>query len=343
MSALDEADFGSDTDDDDYVPEGAGEGHDASEEEHSGEEENTEDAAKTVKGKKKKKTKKVVNGRKNMFSDESEKVDWEKELEEERKELNEEKKKQKGDDLFAAFKKDTSSVTATKSTKNSSISSLFDVSTKKQTEESSKIETKNSSNRLASLFDDPPKKSQESNEKSVTDKSNTKPKSLLSGLFDEEPVSMSTATKDKSEISRNLNDEKKSDKIEIKKVFDFAGETVTVSKEVASDSSEAKKYLKSTEEDHKTTPVSSTGTKRPGGLAGIVGSIGKKQKMGVLDKSKLDWNSFVSQEGISEELKTHNRGKEGYVEKQMFLERADLRQFEIEKSIRDKNRKSLMK
>ena len=48
MSALDEADFGSDTDDDDYVPEGAGEGHDASEEEHSGEEENTEDNAKTV-------------------------------------------------------------------------------------------------------------------------------------------------------------------------------------------------------------------------------------------------------------------------------------------------------
>lgn len=341
MSALDEADFGSDTDDDDYVPEGAGEGHDASEEEHSGEEENTEDAAKTVKGKKKKKTKKVVNGRKNMFSDDSEKVDWEKELEEERKELNEEKKKQKGEDLFAAFKKDTSSVTATKSTKNSSISSLFDVSTKKQTEESSKIETKNSSNRLASLFDDPPKKSQHSNETSGTDKSNTKPKSLLSGLFDEEPVS--AATEDKSEISKDFNDEKKSDKIEIKKVFDFAGEMVTVSKEVAADSSEAKKYLKSQEEDSKTTPVSSTGTKRPGGLAGIVGSIGKKQKMGVLDKSKLDWNSFVSQEGISEELKTHNKGKEGYVEKQMFLERADLRQFEIEKSIRDKNRKSLMK
>ena len=32
-----------------------------------------------------------------------------------------------------------------------------------------------------------------------------------------------------------------------------------------------------------------------------------------------------------------------YVEKQMFLERADLRQFEIEKAIRDKNRKSLLK
>ena len=32
-----------------------------------------------------------------------------------------------------------------------------------------------------------------------------------------------------------------------------------------------------------------------------------------------------------------------YVEKQMFLERADLRQFEQEKAIRDKTRKTLMK
>merc|ERR1712218_549703 len=83
--------------------------------------------------------------------------------------------------------------------------------------------------------------------------------------------------------------------------------------------------------------------KRPSGLAGIVGSIGKKQKLGVLDKSKLDWNHFVKEEGIKEELTTHNKGKDGYVEKQMFLERADLRQFEIEKAIRDKNRKSLLK
>ena len=313
MSALDEADFGSDTDDDDYVPEGAGEGHDASEEEHSGDEENTEDTAKTVvKGKKKKKTKKVVNGRKNMFSDDSEKVDWEKELEEERKELNEEKKKQKADDLFAAFKKDTSSVKATSSFKSSSISSLFDSCSKKQTEEQPKKETKNSNNRLASLFDDPPKISHESCEKSAMENSSvTKPKSLLSGLFDEEPASLSSVSDSKSEITTNPDDEKKSDKIEIKKVFDFAGEMVTVSKEVAADSSEAKKYLKSQEESSKTAPVPTAGTKRPGGLAGIVGSIGKKQKMGVLDKSKLDWNSFVSEEDISEELKTHNKGKDG--------------------------------
>ncbi len=38
---------------------------------------------------------------------------------------------------------------------------------------------------------------------------------------------------------------------------------------------------------------------------------GKKPKMGTLDKSKMDWNKFVSEEGIKEELETHNKGKDG--------------------------------
>jgi len=32
------------------------------------------------------------------------------------------------------------------------------------------------------------------------------------------------------------------------------------------------------------------------------------------DKSKLDWDGFKHEEGISEELSTHNRGKDGYVD-----------------------------
>ena len=40
---------------------------------------------------------------------------------------------------------------------------------------------------------------------------------------------------------------------------------------------------------------------------------GKAPKMGTLDKSKMDWNSFVNEEGIKEQLETHNRGKDGYV------------------------------
>ena len=40
---------------------------------------------------------------------------------------------------------------------------------------------------------------------------------------------------------------------------------------------------------------------------------GKKPKLGTLDKSKMDWNSFVQEEGIKEELQTHNKGKDGQV------------------------------
>merc|ERR1712029_930166 len=129
-----------------------------------------------------------------------------------------------------------------------------------------------------------------------------KPKSLLSGLFDEKPVSNGGDLNEEKKSESESDSKTENGKIEITKVSDFAGEMVTVSKEVDADSSEAKKFLKSQENSQDT---SAAGTKRPGGLAGVVGAIGKKQKMGVLDKSKLDWNSFVSEEGISEELKTH--------------------------------------
>ena len=302
MSALNEADFGSDTDDDDYVP--VGEVHDASEEENSGEDENHAEENGS-KSRKKKKTKRVLSGRKNIFDTEEDKVDWKKELEEERKEINEEKEKQKADDLFAAFKKDTSTKPVV-TKKVSSISSLFDPVKSKP--EPKVQEPQKPSSRLASLFDDVPKQKETSDSSSDT---KSKPKSLLSGLFDDEPKKDS-----KCETSKDTNSDKitetKSDKIEITKVFDFAGEAVTVTKEVSADSTEAKKFLKSQEnsDENKSTEAATGGVKRSG-LAGIVGSIGKKQKMGVLDKSKLDWNSFVTEEGISEELKTHNKGKEG--------------------------------
>ena len=56
------------------------------------------------------------------------------------------------------------------------------------------------------------------------------------------------------------------------------------------------------------------------------------------EKSKLDWETFKADEGIEEELQIHNRGKDGFIERKQFLERTDLRQFEIEKSLRQKNK-----
>lgn len=53
-------------------------------------------------------------------------------------------------------------------------------------------------------------------------------------------------------------------------------------------------------------------TKRPSGMGGILSRLGgKKPKMSTLEKSKMDWDAFKSEEGITEELAIHNRGKEG--------------------------------
>ncbi len=66
----------------------------------------------------------------------------------------------------------------------------------------------------------------------------------------------------------------------------------------------------------------------------MLGLINKKAKISVLEKSRIDWNSFKTSEGIADDLKIHNKGKDGYVEKQKFLAKADQRQYEKERDIR---------
>ncbi|XP_035986743.1 craniofacial development protein 1 isoform X1 [Fundulus heteroclitus] len=118
-------------------------------------------------------------------------------------------------------------------------------------------------------------------------------------------------------------------KVTITKVFDFAGEEVRVNKEVSIDSKEAKSYLKSQstqqEEDEDEETLSSPtqpslpgpSAKRPAGMSSILSRIGgKKQKMSTLEKSKMDWDAFKSEEGITEELAIHNRGREGMLQSQ---------------------------
>lgn len=112
----------------------------------------------------------------------------------------------------------------------------------------------------------------------------------------------------------------------ITELFEFAGEAVQVEKEVPLDTPPPK-------------PVPTTSAPKRGGMASILGQIGKKNKLSVLEKSKLDWNSFKKQEGIEEDLQVHNKGKDGFLERQDFLQRTDLRQFEIEKAMRSTSRR----
>jgi hypothetical protein len=92
------------------------------------------------------------------------------------------------------------------------------------------------------------------------------------------------------------------------KIFEFAGETIEVSQNNEENSSASVNPVKST-----AGPTNSLGIKRPstGGLSSVLNQLSKKNKLSVLEKTKLDWDGFKSKEGINEELKTHNRGRQG--------------------------------
>ncbi|XP_050049131.1 craniofacial development protein 1-like [Dermacentor andersoni] len=124
-------------------------------------------------------------------------------------------------------------------------------------------------------------------------------------------------------------------KVKITQLLDFAGEVVEVDKEEAAGSKETRSLEKQEEDAKATVPVS----KKPGGVVSVLDRlINKKRKISTLDESKLDWDSFKQSESIAEDLRNHNRGKDGYLERQAFLQRTDERQFEVEKGLRAKNR-----
>nr|XP_003704642.1 PREDICTED: craniofacial development protein 1 [Megachile rotundata] len=153
------------------------------------------------------------------------------------------------------------------------------------------------------------------------------------------------------EKSPPLEKPKVEEKVKITKVFEFAGEEVKIEKEVPIDSAEARLTLSSAENSEKTgnsTAPAGRGSGRGrgfkraglGGISSVLTQIGKKAKISTLEKSKLDWDNYKKEENLEEEISTHNKGKDGYLERQDFLQRADLRQFEIEKQLRNANRRS---
>ncbi|CAI8019670.1 Craniofacial development protein 1 [Geodia barretti] len=140
--------------------------------------------------------------------------------------------------------------------------------------------------------------------------------------------------------------------------------TITVEQEVSADSVEAKQFVSEQDITSATTTAtvsdpqptssssstsstavtgvgaSSTGTasgplpsgKKRSGISSVLQSLAKKPKMSTLEKSQLDWNRFKAEEGLEHEL-TQQR-KDGYLEKQEFLQRTDWRQYELEREER---------
>lgn len=113
----------------------------------------------------------------------------------------------------------------------------------------------------------------------------------------------STSIKSKNETEKQTALPTKPAPRDTSQLFEFAGETV----EIPSKSDEKVPTASA-------APIlPAPGLKRPsgGGLSSVLNQLTKKNKLSVLEKTKLDWDGFKSNEGINEELQTHNRGRDG--------------------------------
>lgn len=67
----------------------------------------------------------------------------------------------------------------------------------------------------------------------------------------------------------------------------------------------------------------------------------KAKKTTVLQKSQQDWNKFVEEKSMKEELDSHTRSQNSYLDKQEFMAKADYNKFLKEKESRELARKPL--
>lgn len=75
---------------------------------------------------------------------------------------------------------------------------------------------------------------------------------------------------------------------------------------------------------------------RGGGLDSFIDQLNKGKKATTLAKSKEDWEDFKTKTGEKEDLERY--AKDGFLEKQAFLERSNLREFEKERDMRNVER-----
>lgn len=148
--------------------------------------------------------------------------------------------------------------------------------------------------------------------------------------------------------------------IKIKRTYKFAGEWITEEKVVSKHSAEAKAFLSSGEQVEYTAEDAAAATaarslRRPlrkvsrfdPNPTGAIKKSWEKQvvpddkdargpKINTVEKSRLDWASYVDKAGIKDELRTHSKAKEGYIGRMDFLGRMEDKREEERRAARQK-------
>eukprot|EP00879_Flechtneria_rotunda_P001421 GHRR01001574.1.p1 GENE.GHRR01001574.1~~GHRR01001574.1.p1 ORF type:complete len:355 (+),score=176.98 GHRR01001574.1:219-1283(+) len=111
-------------------------------------------------------------------------------------------------------------------------------------------------------------------------------------------------------------------KVTVTETRRFAGKDIQVAVQVDKDSKEAKR-------------AADRAAAADSGLDAFLNQIESKKKVSVLDKSKMDWQDYKTTDSqVQEELEAHRRSDKQYLDKQDFLKRAELREYEIERDKR---------
>ncbi|CAH8545893.1 unnamed protein product [Schistosoma turkestanicum] len=138
---------------------------------------------------------------------------------------------------------------------------------------------------------------------------------------------------------------KKSDsteKVNVVKKYQFAGEEVEVIQAV-SNTENGMKSSSALQNQSKTSSqtTNSLKSKAPplghglsNALQNLKSTVNSLPKLSTLEKSRLDWKQYVQKESLEDDLKAHNKGKEGYLEKQAFFNRASEREYQYEQGLK---------
>lgn len=85
-------------------------------------------------------------------------------------------------------------------------------------------------------------------------------------------------------------------------------------------------------------PPGSRSASKPADLLKSLKNTQKKPT--ILEQASKDWDKLKQAENIEDELKQATKSRGSFLDRQQFLERSDLRQFEKEREIREKARAS---
>ncbi|KAH8874122.1 Craniofacial development protein 1 [Schistosoma japonicum] len=131
-----------------------------------------------------------------------------------------------------------------------------------------------------------------------------------------------------------LDNNKKSDsmeKINVVKKYQFAGEEVEITQAV-SRTADTTRHPDSIRSQNNTSTETkllkpkapSVGLGLSNALQNLKSTISNLPKLSTLEKSRLDWKQYIQKESLEDDLKAHNKGKEGLAEFSECIRRFEL-------------------